>query len=386
MEHLGGDGAHAGDQLGECEHAPLHQLGVGDREGRLQPDDTEGSVVERRVLFVVGVRGMVGGDAVDDAVLEGAAQRGDIGCFAQRRVHLRVRVVVLARVIGERKVVRRHLRGHAAPPLFRPAEQVDGAAGRHVAEVHPATRQLGEDDVAGHHDLLGRGRDPFQTEPRRDQPLVHHPARSERRLLAVVGDRDVERARVLERRAHQVSGDDRLAVVGHGHRPRPHHLAEFGELFALLAHRHRADRIDAGQARAHRLPDDEPDRRLVVGHRVSVRHRAHGREPARHGRAGARRHRLLVLVAGLAQVHVHVHQSRGDDLPRHVPHVGLGSRQPRPDACDLAVLEEEVGSLVEATARIDHPAAAQHQRSHQCIPPASRWAASASSGRPPASR
>ena len=66
-------------------------------------------------------------------------------------------------------------------------------------------------------------------------PFVHRAARGERRLLAVVGDRNAERARVLERRAHEMRARDRPAVVAHGDRTGADHLAEFGERLALLA-------------------------------------------------------------------------------------------------------------------------------------------------------
>ena len=108
---------------------------------------------------------------------------------------------------------------------------------------------------------------PLQAEPRAHDPLVHRAAVRERRLLAVVGDRDAEGARVLERGAHELRADHRLAVVAHRHGAGADHLAELGERLALLADRDRADRIDARRAGALRLADDEADRRLVVGDR-----------------------------------------------------------------------------------------------------------------------
>src|SRR2546426_12502040 len=68
--------------------------------------------------------------------------------------------------------------------------------------------ELAEQDVARDHDLLRRGRDSLEAELGRDQALVHHTPGGERRLLAVVGDRDIEGACVLERGAHQVARGD----------------------------------------------------------------------------------------------------------------------------------------------------------------------------------
>ena len=96
--------------------------------------------------------------------------------------------------------------------------------------------------------------------------------------------------------------DHRLAVVAHRDRARADHLAELGELLPLLAQRDRADRIHARLARALRLAHDEADRRLIVGDRIGVRHRADRGESA--GRRGhrARRDRLDVLPPRLAQM------------------------------------------------------------------------------------
>src|SRR2546429_7139263 len=87
-------------------------------ERGLQPDDPEWRVVEGGFLGVVGMRGMVGGDAVDHALLERLAQRRDVRRFAQRRVYFWVRIVAPAVALGEREVVRGGLGGGADPPLF----------------------------------------------------------------------------------------------------------------------------------------------------------------------------------------------------------------------------------------------------------------------------
>ena len=95
------------------------------------------------------------------------------------------------------------------------------------------------------HDLFGLGGNSLEAEPRADDSFVHRAARGERRLLAVVGDGNAERPRVLERRAHEMRARDRLAVVADRDGAGAHHLAEFGERLPLLADGDRADRIDA---------------------------------------------------------------------------------------------------------------------------------------------
>src|SRR5439155_4056623 len=124
---------------------------------------------------------------------------------------------------------------------------------------------------------------------------------------------------VLERGAHEVARDDWLSVVRDRHRAGTHHLTELGEPLSLLADRDGADRIDAREPGTYRLAHDEADGRLVVGDGIGVGHGAHGGEPARRGGPGAARDRLDVLIAGFAQVYMHVHEPGGHDLAPHVP-------------------------------------------------------------------
>ena len=332
------------------------------------------------------MRRVIGGDAVDHALLQPGAQRRHVGRFPQRRIHLGVRVVALAGVIGQRQVVRRHLRGHAQTLLLGAADQLHRAARRHVAQMHVAAGELREQDVAPHHDLLRRGRDPLQSEAGGNEALVHDAARRERRLFAMIRDGYPEGAGVLKRRAHQVTRYDGLAVVRHGDGAGSHHLAELRQVFAALAHRNRPDRKHPREPGTGRLAHDEPDRRLVVGDGIGVRHGAHGRESARHGGARAARDGFDVFVPRLPQVHVHVHEARGDDFAAHVPHVDpVRGPERGAERRDLAVVHEHVGRAVEVAAGVDHPAALEQEWPHHSGA-AARLAASASSGRPPASR
>src|SRR5213594_152683 len=105
--------------------------------------------------------------------------------------------------------------------------------------------------------------------------------------------------------------------------------------------------------------------------------------------ARARRDGLFVLVARLPQMHVDVHESRRDDRAAHVAHRGSGRcAEARAHGGDAAVLDQHVRGLVQVAARVHHPAALEQQWCrHQSVPPAAGpFAASASSGLPPASR
>ena len=202
----------------------------------------------------------------------------------------------------------------------------------------------------------------------------------------MVRDRNAEGPGVLEGGAHQVTRHDGLAVVRHSDRAGGHHLAELRQVLAALSHRNRPDWIHPRQPGAGRLAHDEPDRGLVVRNGIGVRHGAHGRESAGHGRSRAARDGFDVLVPRLPQVHVHVHEARGDDLAAHVPYLhAVRGPESRARGRDLAVLDQQVGRAVQVPAGVDHPAALEQEGPHHSGA-AARLAASASSGRPPASR
>ncbi len=122
------------------------------------------------------------------------------------------------------------------------ADQLDGAGGRDVLDVQPAAGDLGQADVAGDHDVLGRGGHAAEAQPHRLEPLVHHAADGQLGHLAVLHDHAVEHLGVLECPAHQRGRGDRRAVVGEGDRAAGDQLAELGQLLALAALADRADR------------------------------------------------------------------------------------------------------------------------------------------------
>ena len=96
----------------ELEHARQHQAGVQRGEGGLEPGDAHRRQLERLLLLLARVRGVVGGDAVDRARAQRLDQRLAVGLGPQRRVHLEVRVERPHRLVGEQQVVRRGLAGH----------------------------------------------------------------------------------------------------------------------------------------------------------------------------------------------------------------------------------------------------------------------------------
>ena len=207
----------------------------------------------------------------------------------------------------------------------------------------------------------------LEAEPRADDPFVHRAAVRERRLFAVVGDRNAERPRVLERGAHEVRAGDGLAVVAHGDRAGADHLAEFGERPALLTDGNGPDRVDASRLGDRRLTDDEPDRGLVVGDRIGVGHRADGGEAA--GRRGARAggDRLDVFAAGLAQMTMDVDEAGRDDEAGAVDDLNVGRRRfvrdPRTTGLDASLGDQHVADGIQLLRWIDRRGPLEKDRS-----------------------
>ena len=79
---------------------------------------------------------------------------------------------------------------------------------------------------------------PPQPERRCRKPFVGHALALQRLVFAVIDDRHVEHARVLERPAHQQRSSHRAAIIGDRHAPGLAELRDVGELLAFLTARH----------------------------------------------------------------------------------------------------------------------------------------------------
>src|SRR5690606_23394492 len=131
-------GGREGHPLGDA--GPVQQAGVdhgllhhGQRG--LQADHAHGGGGPLAVLVLVRVRGVVGGDDVDGAVGQRLAQGEHVPLGAQRRVDLVDRVVGAHQLVGEEQVVRGDLGGDPDAAGLGPADDLDGAGGRQVADV-----------------------------------------------------------------------------------------------------------------------------------------------------------------------------------------------------------------------------------------------------------
>ena len=132
-----GRGQHARD-IRPVEQAVLDDGGVHDGERGLEPDHAVRGRIPLALLRLDRVRRVVGRDDVDRAVGERGAQRLDVLGAAERRVHLVRGVVARDELLGEQQVVRRDLGGDGDAAGLRPADDLDGAGGRDVADVQAA--------------------------------------------------------------------------------------------------------------------------------------------------------------------------------------------------------------------------------------------------------
>ena len=129
---------------------------------------------------------------------------------------------------------------------------------------------------------------------------MHHAARREHWVLAVIGDRHAEHASILQCAAHQMRIGDRCAVVGEGDSAYLRELCEVGEFLARAASCDAGDRQNANGALRLRHPEDELDHAGGIDGWFCVGHRADGCEAAAGGGQRPAGDRFLVLKARLA--------------------------------------------------------------------------------------
>ena len=163
-----------------------------------------GAASKARRLFRGRVGGVVGGDDVHGPVLRPFGEGGDVGGGPQGRVHLEIRIARPERLVGEEEMVGRGLGRDADAAGLGLADQADSTGGGEMGDVDAGPEGLGQDDVAGDHDVLRRrracraGRAGPTT-----RPSFIDAAFDERRVLAVVDDQASGRRGRLQGPAHE---------------------------------------------------------------------------------------------------------------------------------------------------------------------------------------
>ena len=261
------------------------------------------------------------------------------------------------------------------------ARRMISAPRAHVRHVHVSARQLGEEGVPGHDHRLGRVGYALHPEPCGRPALVHDAVPLEVGVFGVLDDGNAQGTGQLERTAHDLRVSHRLPVVGDRHRARLDQLLDLGQRFPHLPARDRRDGVDARVSTLARPPDHVLDPGTVVERRVRVRHAGDRGEPAARRGPGSRIDRLLLFLAGLAQVHVDVHESGADDGALDRQHLGgaVGSDvrgRVLSQAGDLAVHDPEILDAIDAARGIEDSTAADAERARHG-PSSSPWASDA---------
>lgn len=364
FEQLGWAGGQGADQPGPGQDFRFDQGLDEQRQRRFQADDPHRRFDEAEFLVVVAVRGVVGDEAVDRAVGQAGQAGVDVGPRAERRIHLVVRVVGRAGVLGQQQVMRADLGADALAGGFGPADQLDRAGGADVGDVVADAGGRGQADVALGHDFLGRGRDAGQAEAGGGDAAVHDALAGERLVLAMLDEERVEHGRVLHGPQADAGLGDAVAVVGDGDRAGAEHQADLGEFLAGAGLGDRADGVDLAGGGAG-LAADEFDLGVGVEGRDGVGHAGDGGEAARDRGRAAGLDGLAFLLAGLAEVDVHVDQAGADDSVFGVDGaVGGGAVEALADGGDLAVAEGQIGGFVAVGRGVDDAGAGDEDGGH----------------------
>ena len=131
-------------------------------------------------------------------------------------------------------------------------------------------------------------------------------------ILGVLSQQYIHTLGVFQGATHQLRVLDALAIIGE-HADlgiRAGHHAKLGKGLALQALGNRAHWVDVAKRQGlgfspHGFRDDR-----LIGHRVCIGHSKHGGETTLSGSLGTGLDGFGVLTAGLAQVHVHIHEPR----------------------------------------------------------------------------
>ena len=178
-------------------------------------------------------------------------------------------------------------------------------------------------------------------------------------------DDGVELVGVVHDAAHHAGVLDAVAVVGEHGRAVGVHVAHVGEHLALQVFGAGAGHHDAALPHGRGAGLHVFHGHGVVDHRARVRPGAHRGETTVGRRTGTRGDVLLLLLARIAEVHVHVHEAGSDDLAGKIALDALLHGEVVSHLHDLAVADEDVGHFVQADLGVDQTSVLKHQ-CHRC--------------------
>ncbi len=254
-----------------------------------------------------------------------------------------------------------------SPRDFASRNERHAPRGARVREVVARADVAREHEVAGHDVVLGDAGPALEAEAGGHGALVHQGAPGEPVVLGVLDHHHAEGRGVLQRAAHHGAVGDAAAVVAHRDAARVAQVGHLRELPALLPAGDRPDGVHPHHAVLAGLGHDHLGDGPVVVHRAGVGHRADPGEAARGRGAGARHHVFFVLVPGLSEVGVEVHEAWHHPAPLAGDHHGVSlralGRGPRAGAYGdhPRPLDDHVRDLVAPLAGVHHPSASQHR-------------------------
>ena len=220
--------------------------------------------------------------------------------------------------------MRRDLAGHGNTLGLGTGDHVDGARRGEMLDVHMAARETCELDVAGDLGFLACGGPTRQTQTRRDDSLVDDASADDILHLAVTEHGGAEHLGVVEYLAHHAAILDTVSVVGKRDRSGGDHVAHLGELLAREPLGTGPEGVDARAAGfPRRLLEQVLDHGPGVYRRLGVCHGNDTSEPTVSRSTHAGNQVLLVLLARIAEVHVHVDHAGDEVLARTILHEEL---------------------------------------------------------------
>jgi hypothetical protein len=169
----------------------------------------------------------------------------------------------------------RDLGRHIDVALLRPSDHVDGLGARHVTDVQPRSRQLGNLDISRNDPGLCGGGPAGKAQLPRDLTLVAASAPARKLwILGMLGDNPIESSHIFQRSSHQACIPDAVTIVGeHPYASAaPRHQSELSQLAALQALAHGPHRHDLGMTVARTQRGDVFCSLGSISHRICVRH------------------------------------------------------------------------------------------------------------------
>ena len=332
----------------------MDHLGHNQGQGGFQADHSEGRQLELAVLFPCGMRSVVGDDAVDGAVDDAGQQGIAVFLGTQGRIDLQGGVVIVADgIFVQEQVMRGRLAGYLQAFRFSCTDHFQAACGGDVLNVQRAAGQTGQGDVAGDLDFLAFGGPTQHAQTGGNHAFVDLAFADQIVVLLVGHDNAVELGSVVHDAAHHAGTLDAAAVIGEGNGAVGHHVAHFGDDFALQALGCGTGHMDTALTDSCCTGKDVFHTQGIVDDGIGVSHAAHGGETAMGSRTGAGSDIFLLLETGLAQMHVHVDQTGNGDLSAHIAGFALFDGKVLAHFGDLAVADHDVANFIERDLRVD---------------------------------